>query len=278
MSTLQVANIQFETTGTNRIDFPIGGNTIFVRAENVNLGTNTIAPGSFNAGQILVGTEGAANTTILGANITTGNIAATGNISAQSLTVTGNIAATGNISAQSLTVTGNIAATGDISAQSYQKNGVNGKLLVKSQYTSNGTNFSTTGATNVVLSSIITYVPESSSSQVFVTITAYVSMDQTGSDNDALATLYAYSFESNGTTRISPIGIDDSVTDNNVGFVDGTDGERADHCITIQGECVRASDGNIYVRLWGSRTEDATAGYAATFTMKICNFVFMEFL
>ncbi len=82
MSTLQVANIQFETTGTNRIDFPAGGNTIFFRAENVNLGTNVAVTGTYavNTEQLIVGTLGAANTTILGANIVTGNVTVTNDI------------------------------------------------------------------------------------------------------------------------------------------------------------------------------------------------------
>jgi hypothetical protein len=167
---------------------------------------------------------------------------------------------------------------GTTNATTYRKSGVAGKLLVKSQYQSSGTNFSTTGTTNVVLSANINYEPVSASSEVWVTITAYVTLNQTGGDNDARAKLYAYSFQSNGTTRISAVGITDATDDNTVGYVDGSNNERVEHCITIQGQCDRASDGEVYVRLWGSREPDATPGFAMTFTMTVCDFVFKEYL
>jgi hypothetical protein len=154
----------------------------------------------------------------------------------------------------------------------------NGKLLVKSEHVTTGTNFSTTGSTNVVLSNTVNYEPVSPDSEVWVTITALISLEQRGGDNDVLGRLYAYSFQSNGTTRISAVGLADSVTDNSVGFVDMTTNGEARHCITIQGQCERASDGEVYVRLWGSLNPDGTSGYAATMEMAVCDFVFKEYL
>ena len=55
MSTLQVANIQFETTGTNRIDFPSGGNTIFFRSENIDLTANVLINGNAISSGITTG-------------------------------------------------------------------------------------------------------------------------------------------------------------------------------------------------------------------------------
>jgi hypothetical protein len=179
------------------------------------------------------------------------------------------------------TIGASTASTGaftTLSATEYRKAGVDGKLLVKSEYQSSGTNFSTAGFTNVVLSSNINYEPVSPDSEVWVTITAFISLDQTGGDNDVAATLYAYSFQSNGTTRISAVGLADSVTDNTVGFVDMTTNGEVRHCITIQGQCERASDGEVYVRLWGSLATDGTSGYAATMEMTVCDFVFKEYL
>jgi hypothetical protein len=188
------------------------------------------------------------------------------------------IDSTGNVGIGTNSPSTRLDVNGTTNSTAYQKTGVAGKILVKSQYINNGSNFATTGTTNVVLSSTINYVPASSSSQVYVTITAYVQLNQTGGDNDARAFLYAYSFQSNGTTRISPIGLADSVPDNAIGYLDGSANERVEHCVTIQGECARASDGEVYVRLWGSRAEDATSGFAMTFTMTVCDFVFMEYL
>jgi hypothetical protein len=167
---------------------------------------------------------------------------------------------------------------GTVNTTTYRKSGVAGKLLVKSQYTTSGTNFSTTGFTNVVLSNNINYEPVSASSEVWVTITAYVFFDQTGTDNDCVGNLYAYSFQSNGTTSISAVGLTDGTTDNSVGFIDMTAGGEVRSCITIQGLCERASDGEVYVRLWGSLGSDVTVGYAATMTMTVCDFLFKEYL
>jgi hypothetical protein len=188
------------------------------------------------------------------------------------------ISSAGNVGIGTNSPSTRLDVNGTTNSTAYQKTGVAGKILVKSQYLTSGTNFSTTGTTNVVLSSIINYVPASASSQVWVTITAYVQLNQTGGDNDARASLYAYSFQSNGTTRISAVGLSDATTDNTVGFIDGSNNERVEHCITIQGECARATDGDVYVRLWGSRVEDTTAGFAMTFTMAVCDFLFVEYL
>jgi hypothetical protein len=167
---------------------------------------------------------------------------------------------------------------GTTNATTYRKSGVAGKLLVKSQHSATGTNYSTSGFTNVVLSNTINYDPVSPNSEVWVTITAFISFDQTGGDNDVAGTLYAYSFQSNGTTRISAVGLTDAVTDNSVGFVDMTTNGEVRHCITIQGQCERASDGEVYVRLWGALGADGTSGFAATMEMTICDFVFKEYL
>ena len=154
----------------------------------------------------------------------------------------------------------------------------NGKLLVKSEYASSDTDFSTTGSANVVLSANINYEPVSADSEVWVTITAYFSIKQTGSDNDANAVVYAYTFQSNGTTRVSSVGISDGTTKNEIGYVNAEPGADVRQAVTFQGQCDRASNGEVYVRLWGSLEDDATSGYAALLTMKTCDFVFKEYL
>jgi hypothetical protein len=167
---------------------------------------------------------------------------------------------------------------GTTNATTYRKAGVAGKLLVKSQYTATATNYTTTGFTNVVLSNNTNYVPASADSEVWVTITAYLQLTQSGGDNDAVGTVYAYNFQSNGTTQISEIGLSDAVADAEIGYINSEPDSSVRHCVTIQGQCVRASDGDVYVRLWGSLEADSTSNYSASLIMQTANFVFMEYL
>jgi hypothetical protein len=167
---------------------------------------------------------------------------------------------------------------GTTNATTYRKAGVAGKLLVKSQYITTGTNYTTTGFTNVVLSNNTNYVPASADSDVWVTITAYLNVSQSGGDNDAKGTVYAYNFQSNGTTQISEIGLSDGVVDAEFGYINSETNSSVRHCVTIQGQCARASDGDVYVRLWGSLESDGTSSYAASLIMQVADFVFMEYL
>ena len=169
-------------------------------------------------------------------------------------------------------------ALGAIDVASYKKNGVAGKLLVNFVTRTDGTNYTNTGFTNTFMSDTLTFTPASADSQISVSINAWVSLNQTGSDNDAAGNLYAYSVESNGTTLVDNIGLTTGTSDNSVGFLDQTAGGQTYHCVSIDGSPTRASDGNVYVRLYGSLISDATSGYAATMTMTVCTATFKEFL
>lgn len=74
MSTIQVANIQFESTGTNRIDFPPGGNTINFRSTNLSFNASSFL---FNGVPLSTGGGGAS---VFSANV--------GNNSANTFTIT----------------------------------------------------------------------------------------------------------------------------------------------------------------------------------------------
>mgnify|MGYP001024483352 CR=1 FL=1 len=176
------------------------------------------------------------------------------------------------------TMTGDLTVDGTTNATAYTKAGVAGKLLVKAEFEGNGANYSTTGFTNVALSDTVTFVPASANSEVWATITAAVQVYQTGGDNDAVGLIYAYTFQSDGTTRVSEIGTSDATLDREFGYVNSTANSAVKHFVSMQGECSRASDGNIYVRLWGSLETDGTGGYVATLTMQHFDIVFKEYL
>jgi len=167
---------------------------------------------------------------------------------------------------------------GTTNATTYRKNGVAGKLLVKSDIVSDGTNYSNTGFTNTFMSDTLAFTPASASSEVWVSIQAFVSLNQTGGDNDAVGTLYAYTVQSNGTTIVSNIGLATGTTDNYIGFFDLAANGQVRHCVSIEGPATRSSDGAVRVRLYGSLGSDATANYAATMTMAVCTATFKEYL
>jgi hypothetical protein len=188
------------------------------------------------------------------------------------------ITSAGNLGIGEIDPAYTLDVNGTTNATTYRKAGVAGKLLVKSQYITTGTNYTTTGFTNVVLSNNTNYVPASADSDVWVTITAYLNVSQSGGDNDAKGTVYAYNFQSNGTTQISEIGLSDGVVDAEFGYINSEINSSVRHCVTIQGQCARASDGDVYVRLWGSLESDGTSSYAASLIMQVADFVFMEYL
>jgi hypothetical protein len=188
------------------------------------------------------------------------------------------ITSAGNVGIGEIDPAYTLDVNGTTNATTYRKAGVAGKLLVKSQYITTGTNYTTTGFTNVVLSNNTNYVPASADSDVWVTITAYLNVSQSGGDNDAKGTVYAYNFQSNGTTQISEIGLSDGVVDAEFGYINSEINSSVRHCVTIQGQCARASDGDVYVRLWGSLESDGTSSYAASLIMQVADFVFMEYL
>jgi hypothetical protein len=167
---------------------------------------------------------------------------------------------------------------GAVDVASYKKNGVAGKLLVKSALVTDGTNYTNTSSTNTFMSDTLTFTPASADSEVWVSIQAWVTINQTGSDNDAVGNLYAYTVQSNGTTLISAVSIPTTATDNYIGGVDIANGGEVRDCVSIEGLATRSSDGVVRVRLYGSLGNDTTSGYAATMTMYVCSATFKEYL
>ena len=186
--------------------------------------------------------------------------------------------ASGNVGINTASPSYTLDVDGTTNATTYRKNGVAGKLLVNSALDSDGTNYATSSFTNTFLSDTLAFTPASADSEVWVSIQAHATLNQTGTDNDCLGNLYAYTVESDGTTLVDNIGLTTGTSDNNFGFFNQTASGQVYHCVSIEGLATRSSDGLVRVRLYGSLDSDATSSYAATMTMTVCYATFKEYL
>jgi hypothetical protein len=165
-----------------------------------------------------------------------------------------------------LEVYGNSIITGNINAGAFILNGLNTKQILNIYSSSDVTAYTRTSTTNAEFGPTINITPISSSSKALCIVTMAAEIEQTGTDNDGLATLTACHRIENGTYT------DWNRTTTNFGIVNNLTTGYLRAQITVIKDLSNTDkyQGNFVIRGWGSVNPDGTSGFAAT--LSILNF------